>query len=362
MGVGFKHIMNDYVGVAPAVSSPRCFRADLDSKVGILYNLPAQPCRGEDFDYIAEVDVQEQLEAVQGALGRLDLGYKSFPIKDDVSGLLRALKSYEPDVVVNISEGAFGDSSQEMNVAGLLELLRIPYTGSPPLTIGLCQNKGLAKDVLSSNGIPTPRYQVLSCFKDWRGEIGYPLFVKPLREDASLGISRRSFVKSDDELRSQVEYVNSCYMQPALVEEYIDGREFTVSIVGNEDLEFLPVSEIVFEIPDGPRIRDYSAKWIKQSNKYKKTKMVCPAKLDPSLLDDIKIVASKAYRILQCRDYARVDIRLKECVPYVLEVNPNPDISPEGSLPYSLKAGGVPFEEFVKRILCFALGRGCPQG
>lgn len=333
----------------------------LDPKVGVLFNLPAKPSRGEDRDFVAEAEVRDQAEAVQDALEKLDLEYKGFPLKDDVESLVRALKLYKPDVVINLCEEALGDSHLEMNVPSILELLGIPYTGSPPLALGLCQNKGLTKDILRAKGIPTPTYHVLSSFEDWKRGIDYPLIVKPLREDASLGISRKSFVTDVNELKSQVEYVNKRYRQPALVEKYIDGRELNVAILGNEKPKVLPISEIVFEFSDEPKIVDYSAKWFKESDEYKKTKPVCPARLKPAIRDKVERVALQAYKVLYCRDYARVDIRLKGNVPYVLEANANPGISPEAGFVRSLKAAGISFEEFVKGIICFALERKRPR-
>jgi D-alanine-D-alanine ligase len=328
-----------------------------DTRVGVLFNLPAKSSRGEKIDYLAEAEIEDQVEAVEGALRRLDLQYQLFPLKDDIEGLLRALKAYRLDVVINLCEGAFGDSHLEMSVPSLLELLGIPYTGSPPLALGLCQNKGLAKDVLKANGIPTPKYIVLEDFEGWRGGIDYPLFVKPLKEDASLGISMRSLVRDDGELKLQVEYINDRYKQPALVEKYIDGREFNVAILGNEEPEVLPPSEILFEFSDEPKIVDYSAKWFIESEEYEKTKPVYPAKIEPSIRGKVERMALKAYRALYCRDYARVDIRLKGKTPYVLEVNPNPDISLEAGYAGSLKSAGIAFEEFIRKIISFALKR-----
>jgi len=329
----------------------------LNLKVGILFNFLVKPSRGEDADYVSEAEVEDQAEAVQDALRKLDLQHQIFPLKDDIESFIRALKTYKPDVAINLCEGAFGESHLEMNVPALLELLGIPYTGSPPLTLALCQNKGLTKHILKAKGIPTPKHQILSNFEDWRRGIDYPLFVKPLSEDASLGISRKSFVIDDDELKSQVEYINKRYKQPALVEEYIDGKELNVAILGNEKPQVLPISEIVFEFSNDPKIVDFAAKWFKESEEYKKTKPVCPAKLKPSIRDNVKRVALQAYELLHCRDYARVDIRLKDEVPYVLEVNPNPDISPDAGFVRSLKAAGISFEEFVKEIIFFALKR-----
>jgi len=328
-----------------------------DLKLGILFNLPDKPLRGEDLDYVAEAEVEDQVETVQDALRNLGLQYQLFPFKDDIGGLMKALNVYKPDVVVNLCEEAFGDSHQEMNVPSLLELLGILYTGSPPLTLGLCHNKGLTKDILKANGIPTPEYQVISGFEDWKGGIDYTLFVKPLKEDASLGISRESFVRDNAELNKRVKYIIERYRQPALVEKYIDGRELNVAILGNEKPVVLPVSEILFEFPDDPKIVDFSAKWLRESDEYRMTKPVCPANLNSIIKDKVERVALKAYETLYCRDYARVDIRLNDDVPFVLEINANPDISPEAGFARSLKAAGIPFEEFIRRIISFALER-----
>ncbi len=326
-------------------------------KIGILYNLPAEASKGESIDYLAEAEVKEEAETVRKALEILDFHYQMFPIKDDVEPVIKALKDFKPTVVVNLCEGAFGDSQQEMNVPAILELLGIPYTGSPPLSLGICQNKGLTKQILEVNGVPTPRYCILNRFEDWRGRMKYPLFVKPLKEDASLGISRRSYVRNEDELKAQVEYVNKRYGQPALVEEYIRGRELNVAILGNDDPKVLPISEITFEFEEEPKIVDYRAKWVKESEEYRKTIPVCPTDLDEKVKRKVERVALKAYKALYCRDYARIDIRLRNASPLVLEVNPNPDVSLEGGFARSVRAAGIPYEEFVRQIVFFALER-----
>ncbi|MEM2539579.1 MAG: ATP-grasp domain-containing protein [Candidatus Bathyarchaeia archaeon] len=327
-----------------------------------MFNLPTKPLRGEEIDYLAEEEVLDQVKAVQEALEKLSVNYQLLPVRDDIEEVIKGLKSYKPDVVINLCEGFMGDSSLEMHIPSILEIMRIPYTGSPPLTLGLCQNKGLAKAVLRAYGVSTPNYRVITTREnipeDAEG-LSPPLMVKPLREDASIGISRRSFVRNHMELKSQVERIISLYGQPALVEEYISGREFNVSILGNEKPIILPISEIIFDFNDEPKIVDYAAKWIKESEEYAKTRPVCPAELSGEIKSRVENAALKAYKILGCRDYARVDIRLesKTETPYILEVNPNPDISPEAGFTRSLRAAGIPFEDFIKRILDFALER-----
>jgi len=327
-------------------------------KIGVLFNAATRSARGEEVDYISAAEVLEQAQAVHEALQKLDLQHRMFILEDDIENLVWALKSYKPDVVINLCEGAFGDSHLEMNIPCLLELLRMPYTGSPPLTLGICQNKGLAKDILKSNGMMTPRYQVLNCFDEWKGEIDYPLFVKPVKEDASLGITKESFVRNEVELGNRVKYVVERYEQPALVEEYVDGRELNVAIFGNEKPEVLPISEIIFDLSeDKPKIVDYLAKWVEESEEYKKTRPVCPAILEPPVKLKVEITALNAYKALGCRDYARVDIRLRDEVPYILELNPNPDISPNVGFARSLRTAGIAFEEFIEKLVFFALER-----
>jgi D-alanine-D-alanine ligase len=326
-------------------------------KVGILFNRPAEPPRGEDSDYVAEAEVEEQAESVQKALDKLGFEYQMMPFEIDLELLIKTLKKYKPDVVINLCEGAFGNSHHELNVPSMLELLNIPYTGSPPLSLGMGQNKGLTKKILEANGLPTPKFKVLENPQNWQGDLEFPLFVKPLKEDASLGVSNKSYVRNKDELQAQVEYITNRYKQPALVEEYIAGRELNVAILGNENPRALPISEITFDFKDEPKIVSFSAKWFKESDEYKKTKPVCPALLDPSVKNNVERIALQAFEILYCRDYARIDIRLRDNSPWILEVNPNPDISPEAGFSRSLKAAGISYEQFVEKIIHFALQR-----
>lgn len=332
-------------------------------KVGILFNRPAEPPRGEDSDYVAEAEVEEQAESVQKALDKLGFEYQMLPFEIDLELLIKALKNYRPDVVINLCEGAFGNSHHELNVPSMLELLNIPYTGLPPLALGMCQNKGLTKKILEANGLPTPKFKVLENPQNLQDDIGFPLFVKPLREDASIGISNKSDVRNEAELKAQVEYITNRYKQPALVEEYIAGRELNVAILGNENPRALPISEITFDFKDEPKIVGFSAKWFKESDEYKKTKPVCPALLDPSVKNNVERIALQAFEVLYCRDYARIDIRLRDNSPWILEVNPNPDISPEAGFSRSLKAVGLSYEQFVEKIIHFALHRAsqCSQ-
>jgi D-alanine-D-alanine ligase len=246
-----------------------------------------------------------------------------------------------------------------MHIAGVFELLKIPYTGSGPITLGTCLNKVRTKEILSYHGIPTPKFAVFKSAARVTLDDGmqFPLFVKPAREDAS---SNDSVVYDVPSLRKRVRYVHQNHDQPVLVEEFIEGRELNVAVMGNRKPFVLPISEIDFSaMPDSlHRIVSYECKWVAESDEYRTTKGICPAKLPSAVEAKMREIALHAYRLMGCRDYARVDMRLnKNNQPFVLEVNPNPDISRDAGFVRSVKAAGLTFEEMVGMIIEYALER-----
>ncbi len=288
-----------------------------------------------------------ELVAVKGA---------GFSGLDHLIQAVKELAAPQGALVFNLCEAAFGKSALEMHVAALLELYGARFTGSGPLTLGLALNKGLTKDILAGALILTPEYCVIDAppSKLKRG-LKFPLIVKPLREDASLGIDSGAVVRTMKELKKRVEFVASAFRQPAIVEEYVDGREFNIAILGNgKEAYAMPPSEIEFDDfpPDTPKICCYEAKWVQESPLYKKTKPVCPALVPDSLRDELQVVALKAYHAMGCRDYARVDMRLGEDGNIkVLEVNPNPDISTDAGFARAGKAAGFDYPRLVSEIV-----------
>lgn len=265
-------------------------------------------------------------------------------------------------VVFNLCEGAFGRSSFEMHIAAILELCGVAFTGSGPLALGLALDKGLSKDILASREIMTPEYCVMKEPPSrLKRNLKFPLIVKPLKEDASIGIDSGAVVKTMKALKKRVEYIIETFKQPAIVEEYVDGREFNVAVIGNgKDTKALPPSEIVFvDFPeDTPKICCYEAKWVAKSPLYKKTVPVCPADVPESLKDELTVVALKAYETMGCRDYARVDVRLGEDGNIkVLEVNPNPDISMDAGLARAANASGLDYRKLITYIIESAMKR-----
>ncbi|MBI5286613.1 MAG: ATP-grasp domain-containing protein [Deltaproteobacteria bacterium] len=325
-------------------------------KVVIIYNDDERFLSpGSPPEILSQPGTVETAEAVEANLREKGVTPVLLPLVDDLGGFITALKDEDHDIIFNLCEGAFGLSTLEMNVAALLELLGVRFTGSGPITLGLCLNKAKAKEVLSANGIPTPRFFVVnSPLTTHHSPISFPLIVKPLMEDGSLGIDEKAVVKDMTTLRERVAYILKTYRQPALVEEYIEGREFNISILGNGRPRVLPISEIDFlQFPAGaPRICGYEAKWVPSSLFYIKTPPVCPAPISKALEEELSTVALRAYDALGCRDYARVDIRMGEDgICRVLEVNPNPDISPDAGLPRSARVAGMGYGELILEII-----------
>ncbi|HLX13070.1 MAG TPA: ATP-grasp domain-containing protein [Bacteroidota bacterium] len=332
------------------------------SERGVLQQQASLEKKSADTVDLSEVGVLEEKEDIARALQ--GLGYKTsiFNVDQDISRLLTFLKDEAPDVIFNLCEGVLNDAIHEMHIAGIYELLAIPYTGSNPITLGTALNKCRVKEILTFHGLPTPRFQLIkSPVKiTLSDDLGFPLIVKPSREDASIGIDNDSIVRNMNELRKRVRFIIEEFDQPAIVEEYIDGRELNVAVIGNRPPMALPISEIdMSTLPkDYPHIITYNAKWLKGTPEYAHTKGVCPALLPLELEMRIKDIALQACQILGCRDYARVDIRLsKDYDPYIIEVNPNPDISDEAGLARSAKAHGFTFEQFVGTIIECALDR-----
>jgi D-alanine-D-alanine ligase len=311
---------------------------------------------------LSEVGVLEEREDIVRALQAL--GYKSvlFNVDSDLSRLVNFLKEEKPDVIFNLCESIGNVAVHEMHVVGVYELMHIPYTGSSPLVLGTALNKVRVKEVLSYHGLPTPPFQLISSpvkvALDER--LQFPLIVKPSREDASIGIETKSVVTTLPELKKRVRHVIEQFDQPALVEEFIDGRELNVAIVGNRRPTVFPISEIdMSTLPKQyHRIITYNAKWMKGTEEYEHTKGVCPAVLPAQIEAIVKAMALQAYQIIGCRDYARIDFRLsRDNRPYILEVNPNPDISDEAGFSRSARTYGYKFEELIGKIVDCAVER-----
>lgn len=354
-------------------------------KISIIFNDPLQYSKGKIYDDgltdierisepvdMSEYGVIEEMKSVRRAFEFTDHQVKTVPVAIDIFKLVDELKSDRPDLIFNLCESLDGDPTQEMNIASLFELLKIPYTGSRALTLGLALNKGRVKEILSYYNITTAPHYVCKNANAFNTN-GYsklkdkfPLIVKPSREDASIGIENKSVVYNDQDLKTRIEFILDEFKQPALVEQFIDGREINVSVVGNaingeDDVIVFPISEIDFTgLPvDYQKIVSYNSKWMYKTAEFAGTKAICPAVgISEKLETFIKDTAKKVYLILGASDYARVDFRIKDNIPYVLELNPNPDISSNVSedtgFTRSGKAYGWSYETLIRNIIKFA--------
>lgn len=311
---------------------------------------------------LSEIGVVEEMGDIRTALE--SLGYKStiLNVDSDVYRLIDHLQNDRPDLIFNLVECVENESLHEMNVAGLYDLLKIPYTGAGPLALGTALNKPRVKEILTYHGVRTPDYQVFRVGDRilLKEGLGFPLIVKPSHEDGSVGISDSSIVYNTADLRKQVRFIHQDFQQPALVEQYIVGRELNVAILGSLHPQVLPVSEIDFTgLPDDMhKIVSYEAKWMHGTVAYEGTKGVCPARISARKEAEVKRAALTCFHLIGCRDYARVDFRLTpEGVAYVLEVNPNPDISDEAGFARSARAAGLAFPDTIGKIVDSALER-----
>jgi D-alanine-D-alanine ligase len=312
---------------------------------------------------LSEVGVIEEKEDIQTALRAIGYETSIFNMSDDLDRFLAYLKAMQPDVIFNMVESLGDNAIHEMHVAGIYELLGIAYTGSGPWTLGTCLNKARTKEILQFNGIPTAKFLLVddaASLNEKNLGLEFPIIVKPSAEDASVGIDNKSIVSTFPELVERVQFIVKKFQEAALIEEYIEGRELNVAILGNDPPQVLPISEIDFSgLPHNyPKIVTYDAKWMDGTKEFEGTKGICPSILPADVEKEVKDVSLRAYKLMGCRDYARVDIRLsKKMKPYVLEVNPNPDLSGDAGYVRSAKASGLTYADAINKIVGFAVGR-----
>ena len=264
------------------------------------------------------------------------------------------------DVAFDVCERINGDARGEAYVAALLEYLGIPHTRTASWLILLGADKARVKALLASHEIPTPNYQVFRSENDaLRPDMIFPLFVKSSASENSIGIDEHSLVQEIDQLKRQIRYVLDELKSPALVEQYIDGREINVAILPGEPPTVLPISEIEFgDLPPDRRYMDYGSKWLEGSEQCQKTVPRCPAVLTDAEQRIIAETALKCYKFLGLDSYVRVDMRFKDGIPYVLEVNQNPSIG-EGTCGYvrSCNRYGLDYTRMINAILQNAMRR-----
>lgn len=345
-------------------------------RVALLANLkknaPHLPGMAED-----QWDDLDGEKTINGLVGAIQEGGHECEFIEGNLTLTETLPKYRPDMCFNICEGHFGDS-REAHVPAILEMLRIPYTGSRVLTLALALDKPMTKRVLHYHELPTPPFQVFETADDaLDDDLCFPLFAKPSREGTGMGVSSKSIVNNEVELREQVRYIVEKYKQPALVEHYIEGREVTVGLVGNLRV---PVAARLPEDEDSPRItsglrflpplevnlQPYLETDIVYSNRLKteipyELEYLCPAPLTDTQVEDLNWLTAAVFRVMGALDVSRVDFRLDSrdnWKPYILEINPLPGLAPGISdLVLEANAAGISHTALVNMILNQALKR-----
>jgi len=309
--------------------------------------------------WASRADVAFVATSVATALASSGYDPQLVGVDGDLAGLRDRLREHAADCAFNLCESLVGDARLESAVPLVLELLNIPFTGSPPEVLGFALRKDRVKQRLEAAGIPTPQGRVLTRPDD-PCDLPFPLIVKPVREDGSAGISHASVVRDAGELARVVESVVTSFRQPALAEEYIDGREFNVAMLGHPTPRVLPLSEIDFSgLPaDVPRIVSYDAKWTSGSVDDLGTVPVLHPSLPNAIAARVRRVAADAFRAVGVRDYGRVDVRLASSgVPYVVDVNPNCDLSPNAGMARAAAGVGIDYPALCGLLVRYASRR-----
>jgi len=300
---------------------------------------------------------------VQAVIAALSERHEVIPV-DAAGQAYEILRDARPDIVFNMAEGSSGPC-REGHIPAMLEYLNLPYTASDPLTLNLCLDKARAKEILAYHGLPTARFRVLSAKNFSFNSLHYPLMVKPLYEGSSIGIRDNSLARTRQEMKERVSWLLDTYREPALVEEYLPGREFTVAVLGNgDDARALPIVEIKFDsLPPGVNpIYSYEAKWIWDDCSHPLEIFDCPARLDPGLREEIERICLEAYRVLRCRDWCRIDVRQDATGrPHIIELNPLPGVLPQpennSCFPKAARAAGMTYNQLINAVLDIACRR-----
>ncbi len=322
--------------------------------IGITYDLKSdwQPSANDPIDASAELDSVGTVEALKAAF---ESAGHQVQLIGNARNLLKALPNLNVDLVFNIAEGHYG-RNRESQIPAILDLYRIPFAGADALTLGVTLDKVVAKKCFVADGVPTARYFKATSHDDLKvlNTIGYPLFVKTLHEGTSKGITADSRVENLTQLKTQVDRIYKDYHQPALVEEFIKGSEYTVGVIGNDKPEAMPVVQYAIGGKTDLGNEFYTYNYVAE----KKVNHICPAPINGALAKKLQDIALKAYKSVDCRDFGRVDFRVDEKgSPYVLEINPLPNLNPDDVFVLFGKVKGMSYNQIILKILDQALER-----
>jgi D-alanine-D-alanine ligase len=311
-----------------------------------------------DQDFSAEMKT-EDWKTEANVMSALDtLGYRAghLALSDDLDLLRQKLASFAPDVLFNLADEFKSNSGFDQNIASLLEMQGVPFTGCGATGLLLCKHKGISKKILGFHRIRVPNFVVIPRRQRIRRpkQLKFPIVVKPVKDEASYGISQASFVETDEQFRERVSFIHEKHNADVIAEEYIVGRELYVSLMGNLHLTVFPIRELVFaEMPaDAPRIATYSAKWNEEYRKRWGLKNQFAEDLDQALVAKIKRMCKRIYRLLTIDGYARIDLRLTaDNDVYFIEANPNPILAADEDFALAAGKAGLPYPRLIDRII-----------
>ena len=329
----------------------------------MLFDTAGPPPEDQDFTKELKTDDDWAAEAhVIDALKKLGHEVRTIGVWDEPGMIIDEIKANPPDVVFNMTEHFNEVSAYDRNVAGLLEMMGVPYTGSSPTGLTLCKNKGMAKELLAYHKIRVPNFALFSPKAAIKkpAHLKFPLFVKPAEEEASYGIAQDSFVENEEALEERIRFIHERMNQTALAEEYIEGREIYVSLLGNERLQVFPPREVIFtEVPeDRPKFSTFKAKWDDAYRKRWGIQNVFAGPFPDGMVERIGKICKGVYRALRIHGYGRIDLRVTpEGEIVILEANPNPNLDRDDEFAQSAIKAGLSYERLIQRILRLALSR-----
>lgn len=326
-------------------------------KILILFDIARRADPEETFAERAlkEEDKPTELDVLK-CLKRLGHEVETLAVFDNVAAIVEKLTAYAPDVVFNLTESFYHDRSHEPNIPALLDLMKVRYTGSGPEALLLCKDKALAKKVLTYHRVRLPRFVVSHKARPLRRlrRFTFPAFVKPVSEESSDGISQASLVKGEEEAVERARFLHQKFNCDALIEEYVDGRELYLSVLGNNRLTVFPPREIFFgQVPDdGPKFATFHAKWNDAYRKKWGIKNAAAAPLPDGVLENLTRLARRIYRLLKIRGFGRIDVRITASGEvFVIEANPNPSLAHDEDFAQAAGAAGISYDALIQQIL-----------
>lgn len=327
-------------------------------KIVLLFDVSVQLPQEQYHSYWSDKDWKNERD-VKNALTKLGHEVIPFGLYNDIEGFIQLVKKEKPDLVFNMSEAFSGHRSFEANVPALMQMVGVPFTGTGPMSLQLCKDKGLTKVILNYHQILTPLFLVCKKGQSMKSlkTMTYPAFVKPLELESSEGISQSSYVENEKQAKERVQFIHQKYGVDAIVEEFIDGREVYVSVLGNEKLVTFPPRELFFkQVPENePKFATFNSKWNQAYRKKWGIDSGWAKSMPEHLQKKIDLTCKKIYRVLGMQGFGRIDLRLRGEDIYFIEANPNPSIAKSEDYALSASKAGVEYDELISKIVTLSL-------